>query len=306
MDESNGASRRRVLAGFAALASAPLVGCLDGSGTDDADEANASEIETETTDTQSYTTTATPVSIDDAATLGTTPYPSTLVGNEEFPRELRAVSEQERFPDPDADLVPELTKARFVAEAARSAGNDDYASRVSEIRDPLFEPLLRFDAAAVLMSESRREQYNESQIKRVLNESGLDERGVTANDSRAQLYQKGLDRRTLTFFDYPGSPVHFIPGAARRGRELMRTTHATTTAADESRRTYLDHRRTVTAIVVGARDLGARVYPKLEESGRSTSRSYQDADAYAEVIAFNAALAGESMLESDGELIQGP
>lgn len=78
---------------------------------------------------------------------------------------------------------------------------------------------------------------------------------------------------------------------------------------DERRRSYVEQRETVEAVAAGARALAldsyADVIDRIHAQELST-RTYEDEGAYADVVAFNAGLAAESMLEDDGELTTPP
>jgi hypothetical protein len=47
-----------------------------------------------------------------------------------------------------------LTKARFVAEAACAAEEHPFAERADARRDPVFDPLMRFEVVATLTDET--------------------------------------------------------------------------------------------------------------------------------------------------------
>lgn len=68
------------------------------------------------------------------------PSPADLVGETAY---LETFSEQVTtgdFPNPDADLVPELTKARFVIKAAHDTGDATFAEQLESQRETVFNP----------------------------------------------------------------------------------------------------------------------------------------------------------------------
>lgn len=54
------------------------------------------------------------------------PYPAERVHDEAYLEDLESRVATDTFPSPDADLIPRLTTARFVAKAAREAGEDEF------------------------------------------------------------------------------------------------------------------------------------------------------------------------------------
>lgn len=239
--------------------------------------------------------------------LGQQPYPPELIGDEDFLDALDERIEVGRFPDPDADLVPELTKARFVAEAARDADQDIFADRIDDLRSPVFEPLIRFEVASTLIQQ--REQLDEDEFNALVSKAGL-KGNVSFEDDPALIVEEGLTKRDKTFFDYPAPPLHVIESAESKGRELVeRSPKEQAESVDDQHQIYVHQRATVEAIVVGARDLAAETYGDVIDRIHAESpsnRTYEDEEEYAEVIAFNASLAAESMLEHRGEIITPP
>lgn len=286
-------SRRRFLRAAVGLAATiPLAGCL---GSDDAGPSAGAPTATDTDGSSAP-----------AETLGERPMPADLVGSGPYVDALGGRVERDRFPDPDADLLPELTKARFVAAAATDAGEDEYAERVSDHRGPAFEPLHRFDAVVVLSTERRREQLNETQRERLLAETGLDDENVSWDDDRAAVVTRVLDDRELTFFDYPAPPHHLIEAAESTGLDrLDRGPDERAEAVAEAHRPYVRQRAQIEAVVVGAREVAMDAYDDASDRLRQASPTdweYTGPEDYAEVVAFNASLAAESMLASDGKL----
>jgi hypothetical protein len=239
--------------------------------------------------------------------LGQQPYPPELIGDEEFLDALDKRIEDGRFPNPDAELVPELTKARFVADAARDADQARFADRIDNLRSPVFEPLIRFEAASTLIQH--REQLDEDEFNDIVSKAGL-KGNISFEDDPALIIEEGLTERDKTFFDYPAPPLHVIESAETRGRELMESSpEKRAQSVDEQHHTYVQQRATVEAIVIGARDLAVKAYDDVIDRIHAESSSnwtYEDEEEYAEVIAFNASLAAESMLEHQGEIITPP
>lgn len=245
-----------------------------------------------------------------SGTLGTEPFPRELVDVDEYVDELADAIERKRFPELDADLVPELTKARFVADGARNRGNVEFTDRIERLRETMFEPLVRFEAVSALADERRRDRLDRSEIAELVSKAGLDGEAVTPDADLETLVDDALDDRESTFFDYPAPPLHVVESAESRGHELLdETPDRGDAAGSDERRTYVRHRTTVEAVVVGARDVATEAYDDVIERIRAESpsnRAYEDAETYAEVVAFNAALAGEAMLEEDGKLTTPP
>lgn len=275
-------SRRRLLLIIAGtILSKPLAGCLERNG-----------------------------STSSSDTLGEQPFPQELVGVADYGDELEDSIERNRFPDPDASLIPELSKARFVADAARDAGDVEFANRIEHLRDPVFEPLVRFEAVTTLIDERRRNRLDETEVDELVSKAGIDEEEVTLDDDPETIIDTALDDRELTFFDYPAPPLHVIEGSESRGRELLdENPDEREREVSDERRTYVNQRAKTEAIVVGARDLAVDAYDDVIEQIRTESlsnRAYENEETYAEVVAFNAALAAEAMLEADGEIITPP
>lgn len=243
-------------------------------------------------------------------TLGERPFPRALVGDDAYVDDLERRIEQRRFPEPDASLLPEVTKARFVADAARDAGSEPFARRIERLREPLFEPFYRFELLSLFGDEQRRDELAEDEIDEALERAGLDDENVTLEDDRETVVETAYTDRDLTFADYPAPPLHVIEGAASRGRELLdETPDERAASVDDERRPYVRQRAQIEAVVAGARELAAEAYDEVIDRIREESpsnRTYEDAETYAEVVAFNAALASEAMLEEDGELTTPP
>ena len=258
--------RRRLLAASAATGFAGLAGCLGSSGT----RGNHPVV----TDSATATTTA----MSELAT------PSARVGSETYFATLDARIDSDGFPKPDPDLIPALTEARFVADAATEAENEEFASSVADLRRPVFEPLADFDAT---MAAARQTELEDP-------EAFVEER---------------LSRRERTFLDYPAPPHHFIEAAENRGQEVLDTTarrEELREALGDSAPAYVDHRLTIEAVVAGGTDIGREVYPEWSERASRSGIGYDSADHYADVIAFNGALAAEAMLEHNGEIVTPP
>lgn len=273
--------RRSLLAAAGTALSVPLVGCLD------------------MTDTTSP-----------PDPMGEQPFPRDLVGDDEYLDELDDRIERDRFPEPDADLLPEVTKARFVADAARDADEVGFAERIGRRRDPLFEPFVRFEAVTTLVDERRRDRLDEAEIDELVSKAGLDDAEVTLDDDPEAVVDAALADRGRTFFDYPGPPLHVVEGAESRGRESLADAPDERAAdvADEHG-PYVRQRARVEAVVAGARELAAEAYDDVIERIRAESpsnRTYDREETYAEVVAFNAALAAEAMLEADGDIVTPP
>ena len=222
------------------------------------------------------------------------PYPPELVGEEAYLDELDRQLEAGRFPDPDASLIPELTKARFVAEAARATEEHLFAERIDACRDPVFDPLMRFEVVATLTDEHRREQLDE-----LVSEVDLPDTPSPEDDPEAFL-SEAVSQRELTFFDYPVPPLHVIEAAVSEGRELIDGLSEERIESVPEQQAYLRQRVTVETIVAGARDLAASAYEDVIDRIRTESASdarYEDQDEYAGVIGFNAALAQNRCLK---------
>lgn len=238
------------------------------------------------------------------------PMPQTFVGQEKYVHALAASVDQDGFPSPDPDLVPALTKARFVGEASREDGEDGFADRVAELRDPVVAPLRRFDAVTVLATPDRRERLNDTQRQRLRETADLESRGVSLSDDPETIRREGLSDRERTFFDYPGPPLHVVEAAESRGLETLdRGPEERAADVDEPHRRYVRQRTRVVAVVGGAREVAAEAYDQAIDRIRNRSlsnRPYETTAAYEDVVAFNAGLAAESMLETDGELVTAP
>ena len=237
------------------------------------------------------------------------PYPHEHVGNASYFEEFTQHIESGRFPDPNADLIPELTTARFVAMAAREVGEVEFANRIDEVRHPVFEPLDRFEVAAVLIDGGRSEGFDIDKFDALVAEAGFSDADAP-EDNPETFLTENLSERELTFFDYPAPPLHVIESAESRGRDKVNDSAAELVeSVPEQHRLYVGHRLTIEAVVLGTRGMAADVYEEVIEGIHAESlsnRRYENADEYAEVVAFNAALAAEAMLESNGELTTPP
>lgn len=291
MTTSRPPGRRRFLATVATGGLLGLfAGCFGDDGSSAADEAPGDAQSTET--------------------LGDQPYPSDLVGRPAFVDELDTHVGQARFPDPSPSLIPELTKARFVAVAAEDDGEAAYADRIRAIREPVFEPLYRYDAVVVLLSEDRRERLNDTRLDQLRSQAGIDDANVTLTDDPEQIVESLLDERAMTFGHYPNAPIHFINAAESRGLDaLEQSPDERAATAPDAHRTYVRQRTRIRAVVDGGREIATAAYEdRIDEllDQAPGDRQYDSASAYADTVAFNAALAAESMLETSGEIVQGP
>lgn len=253
--------RRHLLAGTA-IGLAGIGGCLGSDPTSESDSVRGS------------TTT----------TMPELAAPSDRVGSNVYLAALESRIDVGGFPDPDPDLIPALTEARFVADAATEAGNEEFAAAVSDLRRPVFEPLADFDST---MARSRE----------------------TTVDDPERLVERHLSRRERTFLDYPAPPLHFVEAAEHRGREVLDATarrEELRAAVGDASSAYVDHRLTVETVVAGGTDLGREVYPEWSERESRSGIEYGSAEHYADVVAFNGALAAEAMLERDGEIVTPP
>lgn len=255
--------RRHLLTAVGVIGLAGLAGCT---GSVRTPGTNASENDSPTTDVTD------PVA------------PSDRVGSEAYLATLEARIESDRFPNPVPDLIPLLTEARFVSDAATAAESDEFVASVSDLRRPPFEPLENFDETVARARETE------------------------ADDPEAFVKER-LSRRERTFFDYPAPPHHFIEAARNRGRERLDATarreELKDAIGDESS-TYVEHRVTIEAVVAGGTDLAREAYEERDEAEFPSGVEYDSAEHYADVITFNAALAAEAMLEYNGEIITPP
>lgn len=210
--------------------------------------------------------------------------PSDRVGSEPYLATLRDRIDADRFPDPSPDLIPLLTEARFVADAGTAAGNREFASSVSDLRDPMFDPLNHFDETVARAGE-------------------------TEVDDPGAFVEEHLDRRERTFLDYPAPPHHFIEAAQIRGREQTDADarrEELREAVGEESATYVDHRATIETVVAGGIDIGRAAYEEQPDREFPSGVEYDSPDHYADVVAFNGALAAEAMLEHGGEIVTPP
>ncbi|WP_049927714.1 hypothetical protein [Halopiger goleimassiliensis] len=240
--------------------------------------------------------------------FGERPFPPELVGDEAYAAALEDRIDRDRFPDPNADLLPELTKARFVADAARAGGAAEFADRIDRLREPVFEPFVRFEAVMTLVTD--RDRLEGAEIDALVTKAGLENESVPLDAEPGTIIETALDERERTFTHYPGPPLHVIESAESRGRELLdEGPDERAQAVDADHRPYVRQRATIEAIVAGGREIAAEAYDDVidritDES--PSNRTYEDENEYAEVVAFNAAVAGDSMLEEDGQLLVPP
>lgn len=234
------------------------------------------------------------------------PFPRELVGDDAFVDQLTDSIESRQFPSPEPDLAPVLTKARFVADAAEAAGEDAFAVSVSELRDPLFEPLRRFDTVVKIASLSAEDRLDEGDLDELTSQVGLGPDELPLDEGPETIVETTLTDREQTFLDYPGPPGHVVEAAQSHGRDQAgQPPEQRASDFPEPQREYVRHRTTVEQVVAGAETVAADAYDEMT-SGDSLSRTYESSDEYASVVAFNIALAAESMLEDDGELITPP
>lgn len=240
---------------------------------------------------------------------GVRSYPPELIGDEEYLDALDERLEEDRFPDPNASLIPELTTARFVAEAACDADENAFAETIDDRRGPVFDPLIRFEVVATLIDEQQREQLEEDKLDELVAKAGL-QGIISREDDPEVIVEEGLTGRDMTFFDYPTPPLHLIEGAESKGREIMENSpQERAENRSDQHQTYVQQRGTIEAVVIGGRDVAAEAYEDVIDHIHAESyseRTYEDEEEYAEVVAFNAALAAESMLEDTGEIVTPP
>ena len=177
------------------------------------------------------------------------------------------------------------------------------------MREPVFEPLNRFEVVAALSDGNHPDDADNEEFARHVEEMGLSEVEVPEDDLE-RFFTDHLSSRELAFFDYPAPPLHVIESAESwdnaDNEEVARKRFE---SIPEEHRTYGEHRFRIEDIVRGAREMATDVYDEVIEEVRERSvagRQYDDADEYAEVVAFNAGLAAEAMLESNGELVTAP
>jgi hypothetical protein len=211
-----------------------------------------------------------------------TPTPGDHVGSERYLATLDRRIEQCAFPHPDPEAVPALTTARFVREAATTAGDTDFATAVRERREPVLAPVETFD----------------SRLRELREDDATDRATV----------RRVLSPRLRTFLDYPAPPHDLAEAAERRGER-----RPDADATPES--THAEQRRRVRAVALGARAIAAET---AEERGfadgvlgtaddeRDLFGAYDSAAAYADTVGFNLGLAAESWLAADGEIPRAP
>ena len=236
------------------------------------------------------------------------PYPAERVRDEGYLKDLESRVGTDTFPDPDADLIPRLTTARFVAESAREMGEAEFAANVERVREPVFEPLNRFEVIAALSDGNHPDEADSEEFTRLVEEMGIS--GVAPpEDDPERFFTDYLSARELTFFDYPAPPLHVIESAESWDSIDDEEARERFESIPEEYRTYGEHRFRIEDIVRGARGMVTDVYDEVIEEVQKRSVAgvpYEAADEYAEVVAFNAGLAAEAMLESNGELVTAP
>jgi hypothetical protein len=235
--------------------------------------------------------------------------PPELIGDEAYLDALDERLDADRFPDPDASLIPALTTARFVAEAACDAGETAFAEKIDARRGPVFDPLIQFEVVATLSDDQQRERLAADEFEELVSQAGLNGT-ISREDDPAVIVEAGLTEREMTFFDYPAPPLHVIESAKATGKELMdRSPDERTETSSDQQQLYIQQRGTIEAVVIGGRDVAAEAYDDGIDRIHAKSpseRTYKDEEEYAEVVAFNAALAAESLLEDNEELVTPP
>jgi hypothetical protein len=161
---------------------------------------------------------------------------------------------------------------------------------------------------ATLTDEQRRERFGADEFDELVSEVELPKTVSFEVDPEIRLTD-ALTEREMTFFEYPAPPLHVIESAMSRGRKMIdNTSKERAENVPDQHRTYVRQRETIEAIVIGGRDVASADEDVIDRIHRQSSseRRYEDTKEYAEVVAFNAALAAESMLEDDGKLITPP
>lgn len=93
-----------------------------------------------------------------------TPSPQTLVSDAEYIERLTERIDQRRFPDPD--LIPELTRARFVAEAAREVRKSHLPSESkTSVTSSFGRQLTRIEATVAGARAIATEAYEEKMLE---------------------------------------------------------------------------------------------------------------------------------------------
>ena len=212
-------------------------------------------------------------------------HPSDRVGSEAYLATLAERLTACEFPHPDPEAVPALTEARYVIEAAEDAGDDDYATAVRALSEPVLAPLGEYQST---MADLRADDPDDP-------EAALEER---------------LDRRTRTFLDYPAPPHDFAEGAEATGRELVEDD------VDAAETDHERERRRVRAVVLGARETTTTYLDEVGfENGRPDDErfdrrefavTYASPTAYVDTVACNIGLAAEMWLAREGHIPRAP
>lgn len=202
-----------------------------------------------------------------------------VVGSQDYLKELETL-EQQHFSQYTPDDVLELNRARYVAEAARTAGDQRYADRVEDIREEFFEPLDSFDLKAM--------KYDDP------------------NDP--ELLYKKLTDREKTFLHYPGPPNHLLPAAEGAGMMAVPQNKLQEAEQDD----FLKGQVRLKAVGEGAKQLARQSYQDMKQHWEQADDDddvsddidfgfdYKSADEYANAVAFNITLAAEAMFENNG------
>lgn len=197
-----------------------------------------------------------------------------VVGDDDYITDLETLRDED-FTDRSHEDVLELHRARYVAEEARDRGDGGFADTVEDVRDDVFEPLERFDRKA-----------------------GQEDFGA-------------MTEREASFLHYPGPPHDFIEAAEAKGLERAQQKLGEQrfedlyTAGD-----FSQEQLRLYAVGAGARELARQHYQQVRQRFAGNDEDfgfdYADADAYADAVAFNAALAAERWFEHNGDLVYGP
>lgn len=211
-------------------------------------------------------------------------HPSDRVGSEAYLATLAERLTACEFPHPDPEAVPALTEARYVIEAAEDAGDEDYATAVGELYEPVLAPLEEFEAAMADLPADR--------------------------DDHGAFLQERLGQRSRTFLDYPGPPHDFAEAAEETGRDLV---EADVDAAESD---HERERRRVRAVVLGARETTTTYLDEVGfENGRPDDErfdrrefavTYASPTAYVDTVACNIGLAAEMWLAREGHIPRAP
>ena len=237
--------------------------------------------------------------------------PRDRVGDDEYVRRLEDRIERDRFPDPT--LVPRLTEARHVAIAAREAGDEAFADRVLEACDSVLVALHNFDTVMRVTRYVEEDTLDDLADDTIRELDALDVfDGVDVTDADAEtIATEALEPRELRFLDYPMPPNDLVRNAVDIGlEELDVVLEEEVAAAEDALETFVAERLKTEAVVEGARLIATDAYESglvdgvFEES--LADSTYESADHYARVVAFNAGLAAESMLAQRGEIVTPP